>query len=110
MTDRLDAIEQALDEGFWDEAGGTDVRWLVGEVRRLRRAESEREDWRTTANNLAALVGKQEADLTALRERNAVEVEQAYRDGLHDAFACSSADPDECWRRSAARKRARREP
>lgn len=71
MTDRLDAIAAGLRDGRYDcrVPGDTDdVRWLVGEVRRLRGELSAAEYHRDGAR---ATIEQLERDLAALRERHA---------------------------------------
>jgi hypothetical protein len=111
MTDRLDAIAAGLRDGRYDcrVPGDTDdVRWLVAEVRRLRgELQDERlslaplREAHAEALNAAA---QNEAALAALRERHAQAVKSAYLCGLHEAFTSPSADPEQCWQLSAARR------
>jgi hypothetical protein len=82
MTDRLDAIEADLErpEVLNTENGCSVANVGSGDVRWLV------------------------AEVRRLRETHAAAVKSAYLCGLHEAFTSPSADPEQCWQLSAARR------
>jgi hypothetical protein len=121
MTDRLDAIEADLErpevlntENGCSVAnvGSGDVRWLVGEVRRLRGGIKAWED-KEVHEAMACWKDNEQlkADLTALRERHAEAVEAAWREGalMILDWSFTSEDLNRMWLQSEARKAVARD-